>query len=126
MNRMSVLRASGIALLVLMVWWIGIPYLDGALGVMLPYDQYEMVALLYPDIYYPALPGWILAHAQPYSLGVVLVAASWMTALSVIIGAAAAKYAVARNSSPAVTATAFVIALFIAVTVLEAAATLLA
>lgn len=126
MNRMSVLRASGIALLVLMVWWIGIPYPDGALRVMLPYDQYEMVALLYPDIYYPALPGWILAHAQPYSLGVVLVAASWMTALSVIIGAAAAKYAVARNSSPAVTATAFVIALFIAVTVLEAAATLLA
>lgn len=112
--------------MLLAVWWAGILYLDGALSTMLPYDQYETVGLLYPDVYYPALPGWILAHAQPFSIGVWIVAIGWMVILVVAIGTGAARYAGRRDRSPAVTAVEAVAMLFVVVTAIEAAITLLA
>lgn len=119
------MRASGVALAVLIAWGVGITYLDGVLAEMMPYDQYETVALLYPSVFYPALPGWILAQFQPFSIGVWIVTIGWMIVLSVIIGLGATRYAFRRGSSPNYTAAAFVVALFVVVTVLEAAATLL-
>ena len=117
--------ASGVALAVLILWGVGITYLDGVLAGMMPYDQYETVALLYPGVFYPALPGWILAQFQPFSIGVWIVTIGWMIVLSVVIGLGATRYAFGRGSSPNYTAAAFVVALFVVVTVLEAAATLL-
>lgn len=125
MNHRSVLYASMTALVVLMMWWVGILYLDGALALMLPYDQYSLVSLLYPDVYYPALPGWALAHAQPYSFGVLVVAIGWMVVLSGAIGAGATKVASDRNLSPTISAAAIVIALFVVVTAIEAAVALI-
>lgn len=124
MNGKALLNASATTLMMLVLWWAGILYLDGALAQMLPYDQYEMVALLYPEVYYPALPGWILAHAQPFSIGVWLVAIGWMVALSMAIGAAATRYATELHLSPVTAAAAFVALLFVAVTILEAAVAL--
>lgn len=126
MNWKSVLAAAGTALLTLAAWWVGILYLDGTLSTMLPYDQYQQIALLYPEIYYPALPGWILATSQPFALGVWLVALGWMLILSAAIGAAATRYPVVSRSSPVATAVGFVVVLFVAVTILEAAVTLVA
>lgn len=126
MNWRSIFTASIVDLVTLATWWIGILALDGALSMILSYDQYQLAALLYPEVYYPALPGWILAHSQPTAIGVWLVALGWMLTLSVAIGAAAVRYPVVRSSSPTVTAAVFVVALFVAVAVLEAAATLLA
>lgn len=125
MNRGPLLKASLTVLVMLILWWVGILYLDGALVQMMPYDQYKTVALLYPEIYYPALPGWMLAHAQPFSLGVLFVTGGWMIVLSVAIGAVATRYASTRSSSPVPTAAAFVVVLFVAATVIEAAAMLL-
>lgn len=113
MNRRSVLEASGVALGSLAVWWVGIPYLDGALGVMLSYGRYETVGLLYPDVYYPALTGWILAQAQPFSVGVWVVTVGWMLTLPVAVGTAATRYASRRDRSPIATAVAAVAVLFV-------------
>lgn len=126
MNPKSVLEASEVALVVLAVWWVGVLHLDGALSGTLPYDRYETVSLLYPDVYYPALPGWILAQAQPFSGGVWVVTVGWMIALSTIIGTGAARYASRRDRSPTATAAAAVAVLFVLVTAVEAAATLVA
>lgn len=125
MSQSSVLKASGAAFVMLLVWWGGILHLDGVLAARFPYHQYEILALLYPDVFYPALPGWILAHAQPFSIGFWLVAFGWMIALPVGIGVVAARYASGHSQSPTAIATVFVLALFVAVTVIEAAATLL-
>lgn len=125
MNRETLLGASTTALVVLIAWWASILYLDGALAQMLPYDQYELVALLYPDVYYPALPGWILAQIQPFTVGVWFVALGWMLGLSVVIGAAATRFAFGRGLSSVTTAAVFVVLLFVAATAIEAAAQLL-
>lgn len=126
MNRRSVVAAAIVALGMLIAWWVGILYLDGALAAKLPYHQYEMAALLYPDVFYPALPGWILAHAQPFAIGFWLVALGWMLALPVAIGAGAVNVASRYEVSSTATAATFVVALFVIVTILEAAATVLA
>lgn len=125
MTRRSVLKASGAALAMLVVWWGGILYLDGVLAASFPYHQYETLTLLYPGIFYPALPGWILAHAQPFSIGFWLVVLGWMIVLSMAIGAGVARYACGHNQSPTAIAAVFVVALFVAVTVIEAVAILL-
>lgn len=126
MSRRAVVEAAGVTLVLLAAWWVGILYLDGALSTTLPYDQYETVGLLYPDVYYPALPGWILAHAQPFSIGVWIVAVGWMVTLAVAIGTGAARYAGRRDRSPTTTAVEAVAVLFVVVTAIEAAVTLLA
>lgn len=125
MNRRSTLEASGAAFGLLIVWWGGVLRLDGALATRFPYHRYETLTLLYPDVFYPALPGWILAHAQPSAVGFRSVVLGWTIALSVVIGSVAARYASGRNRSPTVTAVVFVGALFVAVTLLEAAAAVL-
>lgn len=126
MSRRSVLEASGVSLVLLAVWWVSILSLDDALSGRLPYDQYETVGLLYPNVYYPAFPGWILAHAQPFSIGVWIAVVGWMVALVVAIGTGAARYADRRDRSPTTTAVEAVAVLFVVVTAVEAAATLLA
>lgn len=124
-NRRSILEASGVAFGLLIVWWGGVLQIDGALATRFPYHRYETLALLYPDVFYPALPGWILAHVQPSAVGFWFVVLGWMIALSVAIGSGAARYASGRNRSPTVTALVFVGAVFVAMTLLEAAAAVL-
>lgn len=125
MEQRSLLKASVTTLGLLIVWWVGIHYLDGVLAMTLPYDQYEMVAFLYPEVYYPGLPGWVLAHAQPFAVGVWLVSIGWMVVLSFAIGGGATQFASETTRSPPNVAAATVIALFVLVTVIEAATTLL-
>lgn len=125
MRQRHVLEASAVALSAFVAWWAGILYLDGLLAMALPYDQYQLVALLYPDVYYPGLPGWILAQGQPFSIAIWPVAIGWMLVLSVTIGAGAVRYASGRGRSPPNTAAVAVVMLFVAVTVIEAVATLL-
>lgn len=120
-SRRSLVSASAVALALLLVWWGGVQYLDGALAAELPYRRYETVALLYPDVYYPGLPGWYLAMLQPFSAGVWAALFGWLLVLSVAIGASAVRYATARGRSPSVIATAAVVALFVVTTVVEAA-----
>lgn len=120
-SRRSVIAASATALALLLVWWSGVQYLDGALAAELPYRRYETVALLYPDVYYPGLPGWYLAMVQPFSAGVWAALLGWLLVLSVAIGAGAVRYATSRGRSPSVIATAVVVALFVVTTVVEAA-----
>lgn len=126
MNRRSTLTASGVALAVLVVWWGFTLYIDGVVLRTVPYHQYETVALLYPEIYYPALPGWALAHAQPFSWGIWVVTLGWMVLLSAAIGVSVTRYASGSETSPSIVAIGCVVGLFVAVTALEAAATLLA
>lgn len=118
----SLVSAAAVALALLLVWWGGVQYLDGALAAELPYRRYETVALLYPDVYYPGLPGWYLAAVQPSAAGVWAALFGWLLVLSVAIGAGAVRYATARGRSPPVIATAVVVALFVVTTVVEAAA----
>lgn len=126
MNRRPVLVASVVALMELGAWWGALLWLDGAIAAALPYRQYETVALFYPGVFYPALPGWMLAHVQPFTLGVYVVTLGWMVALSAAIGYAAAKVAPRYEVSPPTAATALVAGLFVALTVAEAAAALVA
>lgn len=116
----TVLQASVVALLTLVLWWAGVIYLDGLLAEELPYHRYETVALLYPGVFYPGLPGWVLAGIQPFSLGVFVAAIGWMVVLSAAIGTATTWYATRRGLSPLSTAAASVIVLFITTTVVEA------
>lgn len=125
MDRNPVLEATGVALVALVAWWGGVLHLDGALAAKFPYRQYETLSLLYPDAFYPALPGWVLAHAQPFAVGFWLVVLGWLIALPVAIGAGATKFASERGRSPRVVAFAFVLGLFVALTVAEAAVALL-
>lgn len=132
MVRRSLLEAALVALGALIAWWGGVTVLDGALAARLPYDQYETVALLYPDVFYPGVPGILLADvlfaidadvvlgSLTYYLGLV----GWMLALSAAIGAAAMWYATGRDRTPSVTAATAVVGLFVAVTALEAVGTL--
>lgn len=119
-------ETSAVALVALGVWWGAILLLDGAIAATVPYDRYETIALLYPDVFYPALPGWILAHAQPFSAGVYVVSIGWTIALSAVIGAASAGLASRYELPPAPTAVALVLALFVVLTVVEAAVVLVA
>lgn len=134
MNRRSLLEASVAALVALLVWWGGVTSLDGALAMRLPYDRYETVALLYPDVFYPGVPGLYLTDAL-YSLDVDVVLGSltyvvgllgWMVALSAAIGAGAVWYAPRLDRSPTIIAVAAVVALFVVITATEAVATLVA
>lgn len=120
------LASSTAALASLLAWWGGVVALDGALAEALPYHRYETAALLYPDVYYPGLPGWILASVQPSSVGVWLALLGWMLLLSTVIGAVSVRYASPRGRSPLVVATAVVVALFVATTAAEAVASLVA
>lgn len=95
---------------------------DSMAARMFPYGQYETLALLYPNVFYPGLPGWILASAQPFSIGVWIVAVGWMVVVSLIIGAVAVRFAPEWGVSPNVSAVVVVVALFVLVTVVEAAA----
>lgn len=113
-------------LALLLAWWGGVLYLDGALAAALPYHRYETVALLYPDVYYPGLPGWILASVQPFSAGVWAALLGWMLLLSIAVGVGSARYAARRRRSPVRVAAAVVVATFVVVTVAEAVASLLA
>lgn len=126
MDRRSVLGASAVALVLFAVWWVAILRLDSSLALLLPYHRYELVALLYPEIYYPVLPGWILASAQPYGWGVWVAALGWMLLLSLAIGAGATKVASERGLRPASTAAAAIGGLFVLFTVVEAVGTLFA
>lgn len=101
-------------------WWAGILYLDGVVARRLPYSQYETVSLLYPDIFYPVLPGWILAHAQPFAVGVYLVTLGWVIALVGTVGAGSARLASRRGWSPWGTAVAVIAILFVLFTAGEA------
>lgn len=69
----AVIEASVVTLALFLLWWGGVRYLDGTLAAALPYHRYETVALLYPDVYYPGLLGWIVASTQPFTIGVWLV-----------------------------------------------------
>lgn len=98
--------------------------LDSIAARMVPYNQYEMLALLYPNVFYPALPGWFLASVQPFSMGVWIVTGAWMILLSVVIGAVAVRYGPELKWSPSMSAAGLVVTLFVLVTVVEAAASL--
>lgn len=124
MNRNSVLKASGIALVTLLVWWVSMIVVDSMAARMVPYNQYETLALLYPNVFYPGLLGWMLASAQPFSLGVWLVALGGMLVVSVSIGAVAERFGSGSGLSPHVSAAGVVGALFVLVTVSEAAISL--
>lgn len=126
MDRSSVLKASGVALAVLLVWWVSMTILDLMAARMVPYNQYEVLALLYPNVFYPALPGWFLASFQPFSTGVWIVTGAWMILLSVVIGVVAVRYGPKQDASPNVSAAGLVVALLLLVTVVEAAASLAA
>lgn len=80
-TRRHVLYSSIGAITTLFVWWVGVLVIDGALAERLPYDQYETIALLYPAVFSPGLPGWILAHVQPFHYGVFVVLFAWLIAL---------------------------------------------
>lgn len=125
MNRTSVLKASGIALVALLVWWGSMIIVDSMAARMVPYHQYETLALLYPNVFYPGLPGWVLASVQPFSLGVWVVALGWMLLVSVSIGAVAVRFGPDLGLSPNVSAVGVVGALFVLVTVGEAVVSLI-
>lgn len=108
------------------VWWGGVLSLDGALASALPHHRYETAALLYPDVYYPGLPGWVLASVQPFSVGVWAALLGWMLLLSVAVGVASARHAARRGRPPVRVAAAVVVAAFVVATVAEAVASLLA
>lgn len=122
MYRNTVLKASGTALVALLLWWVSMIVVDSAAARMFPYHQYETLALFYPNVFYPGLPGWILASAQPFSVGVWIAAIGWMIAVSFIIGAVAVRFGPEWEVSPNVSAVVVVVALFVLVTVVEAAA----
>lgn len=128
------ITASAVVLAALLTWWLGVPLLDGALAAEFPYDRYETLALLYPDAFYPGVPGLLLAEALA-ALG--LRAAfdgltffvgffSWLILLSAAIGAVVARLASRRGRSPTAMAAATVIGLFVVVSALEAVAALAA
>lgn len=125
-TRRSTVPASSVALALLLAWWVGVTALDGALASALPYRRYETAALLYPDVYYPGLPGWILASVQPFSAGVWAALGGWMLLLSIAVGVGSARYADRRGRSPVRVAAAVVVAAFVVATVAEAVASLLA
>lgn len=123
-TRRAVFLASTAALALLLAWWAGVRYLDGALAAALPYHRYETVALLYPDVYYPGLPGWILASVQPFAAGVWAALLGWLLLLSVAIGVGSARYAARGSRSPVRVAAAVVTATFVVVTFAEVLASL--
>lgn len=126
MNWRDYLRPSVAALVSLIAWWGGVTFIDGYLAQNLPYNQYSMVALLYPDIYYPGLPGWVLAHAQPFAAGLWVVTLGWLVLLSGGIGAGALKLPADRALAPTKNAIAIVVGLFAVATIIEAIVTLVA
>lgn len=119
----TVLRTSTVVLALFAVWWGGTITIDSALARRLPYERYEVVALLYPDVYYPALPGWFIGGFQPFPGAFWVVVVGWMLVLSVGIGYGVASFATARGRSPSWSAVVFVAALFLAVTTIEAVIT---
>lgn len=119
-SRSAVIRTSVVALALLVAWWAGVGYLDGALAAALPYERYETATLLYPEIYYPLLPGWIVAGSQPFAIGLYAIVAGWMIALSVGIGTMAARIAAGRDLSATAASAGIVVGLFVFFTAVEA------
>lgn len=119
-SRTPVREATMATILTFGVWWAGIMYLDGLIATKFPYSQYETIALLYPDIFYPLLPGWILAHAQPFGIGVYVVSLGWMILLVVGVGIGSARLASRQGWSPWVTPVAVIAILFAIFTAGEA------
>lgn len=118
--RTPVRKATVASIVAFGVWWAGILYLDGVLATRFPYSQYETIALLYPDLFYPVLPGWILGHAQPFGVGVFLISLGWLILLAGAIGAGSARLASRQDWSPWVTPVAVIAVLFALLTVVEA------
>lgn len=128
MVKRSLLKPSIAALAALLAWWGVLLFVEDALTTRMPYEQYRTVALLYPGVFYPGVPGMVLAELLLLAGADVLFGDltfyvglfGWVLALSVAIGAAAEKYA--PDPSPSVTAAGSVVALFVAITVVEAVA----
>ena len=94
-NRTGVAAASAAALAALLAWWGGVAWLDGVLAANPPYRRYETVALPYPDVFYPGVPGLVLAHAQPFYVGYYVALVGGVVGLAVAFVLAAAVEAVA-------------------------------
>lgn len=121
----TIVQASIVSLVLFILWWGGIIFLDGVFAATFPYQQYETIALLYPDVFYPGLPGWYLTQIPPFPFSLYIVAIGWMIVLSVVIGTIAAWYSDRSGHSSLVTAAAIVILMFIMMTGIEAAVLLL-
>ena len=132
MVRKSLLKPSIAALAMLLAWWGVLLFVEDALTMRIPYEQYRTIALLYPGVFYPGVPGMVLAELLLLAGADVLFDGltfyvglfGWVVALSTAIGAAAEKYAPEGGPSPSVTAAGSVFALFVAITVVEAVAVL--
>jgi len=130
MVRKSLLKPSIAALVTLLAWWGVLLFVEDALITKMPYEQYRMVALLYPEVFYPGVPGMVLAELLLLVGADILFGGltfyvglfGWVVALSVAIGVAAEKYAPANGLSPSVTAAGSVLALFVAIVIAEAVA----
>jgi hypothetical protein len=130
MVRKSLLKPSIAALVTLFAWWGVLLFVEDALITKMPYEQYRMVALLYPEVFYPGVPGMVLAELLLLVGADILFGGltfyvglfGWVVALSVAIGVAAEKYAPAHGLSPSVTAAGSVLALFVAIIIAEAVA----
>lgn len=122
LTRTPIREATIASIMTFAAWWAGLLYLDGVVARRLPYSQYETISLLYPDIFYPVLPGWILAHAQPFAVGLYLVTLGWMIVLIVAVGAVSARLASRQGWSPWGTPVAVIAVLFVLLTVGEAIA----
>lgn len=130
MDRKSLLKPSIAALATLLAWWGILLFVEDALTTRMPYEQYQTVALLYPGVFYPGVPGMLLAELLLLAGADILFGGltfyvglfGWVVALSVAIGVAAGKYAPERGLSPSATAAGSVVVLFVAITVIEAVA----
>lgn len=130
MVRKSLLKPSIAALVTLLAWWGLLLFVEDALTTRMPYEQYRIVALLYPEVFYPGVPGMVLAELLLLSGADVLFGDltfyvglfGWVVALSVAIGAAGEKYAPEHGLSPSVTTAGSVVALFVVITVAETVA----
>lgn len=124
MDRRSLTTASIAALVAFLVWWIGVSYLDGILAQSFPYERYATIGLLYPEVFYPGIPGLALAGGISalgfggWALWIGLL--GWIVVLSAILGAGATWYAAERGGSPVRIAVTAVVGLFVAFTVMEA------
>lgn len=132
MRSRPTFEASVVVLATLLAWWVVVLALDGALTATFPYDRYETFALLYPDAFYPGIPGLLLAEflaglglealfgGRTFFVGVV----GWLILLAAAVGTGVARLASRRGRSPTATAAATVGGLVVVVSLLEAVATL--
>ena len=134
MDRQSLIRASATAFLVLVVWWAGIGYLDDFVASSLPYNQYATVSLFYPEVFYPGIPGLLLAETLfvvglsaifgglTYEVGLF----GWMVILPIGLGVGSTWFGERHDRSPTKVVVIALGGLFVFFTVVEAVGSLLA